>query len=190
MRSTIWSECSRSQFRIKSRWCSAAHSNTMEAARFGNGPVEHVDRVDPNLRFILSVERMKMRRLVVVEVHPNDDAKEPADLRHICPDASTCVCHGRPSSVSALAARYPQRMFDEAQYIQTIKSLLLALLGTQEQIGALRVVLYESGAATHEQFETILERVQLVNEERRKQIEKIGVQDLDSVLSSFEGMIQ
>ena len=26
----------------------------------------------------------------------------------------------------------------------------------------------------HEQFETILERVQLVNEERRKQIEKIG----------------
>ena len=36
-------------------------------------------------------------------------------------------------------------MFDEAQYIQTIKSLLLALLGTQEQIAALRVVLYESG---------------------------------------------
>ena len=95
-----------------------------------------------------------------------------------------------PPGAPAIAARYPQRMFDEAQYIQTIKSLLLALLGTQEQIAALRVVLYESGAATHEQFETILERVQLVNEERRKQIEKIGVEDLDSVLSSFEGMIQ
>ena len=46
-------------------------------------PVQYVQPVDFHQRFIFSVKRVKVRRRMVIEIHPYNDSVEPADLRHV-----------------------------------------------------------------------------------------------------------
>ena len=53
----------------------------------GGGPAwkcafQGCNRFDSDLHFIAAVESVEMRRIVVVEVHSNNDAEEAADLGH------------------------------------------------------------------------------------------------------------
>jgi len=48
--------------------------------------LEEGNRFDSNLRLPLSIGGVKVRRIVVIELHPNHDAKKPADLRPLSSD--------------------------------------------------------------------------------------------------------
>ena len=45
-------------------------------------PFQHSQRVDREDRFLTSINRVEMRRRVVVKVHPNHNSKELANRRH------------------------------------------------------------------------------------------------------------
>jgi hypothetical protein len=47
------------------------------------GALENRDRLDSDLSFAPGIIGMDMRRIVVVEIHSNHDAKEAADLGHL-----------------------------------------------------------------------------------------------------------
>jgi len=44
--------------------------------------MEHCQCVDVDPRFIIAIERMEMRRIVVIVEHADDDAEKAANLRH------------------------------------------------------------------------------------------------------------
>jgi hypothetical protein len=48
----------------------------------GQAAVKETDGLYPDLRFGLSIPRVEVRRVVIVKVHADDNAKEAADLRH------------------------------------------------------------------------------------------------------------
>ena len=48
----------------------------------GNASGEHPDWIDPNDRNVTTIVGMKMRRLMIVVVHRNDDPIEARNLRH------------------------------------------------------------------------------------------------------------
>ena len=39
--------------------------------------------VDRDLRLVLAIDRVEMRRQMIVELHPHDDPEETRDLRHL-----------------------------------------------------------------------------------------------------------
>ncbi len=54
----------------------------MDAARFGSFPFEDNDGINSDLRLIPCIEGVEMRRIMLVEIHTNHDAKETADFWH------------------------------------------------------------------------------------------------------------
>ena len=56
------------------------HSQAERSRR--QGSVQDARPIDRDLRFVLSVHGVKVRRQVILELHSNDDPEEPRDLRH------------------------------------------------------------------------------------------------------------
>ena len=54
----------------------------MDAARFGSFPSKDNDGINSDLRLIPCIEGAEMRRIMLVEIHTNHDAKETADFWH------------------------------------------------------------------------------------------------------------
>lgn len=46
------------------------------------GSIEDARAIDRDLRLVLSVHSVEVRRQVILELHSNDDPEEPRDLRH------------------------------------------------------------------------------------------------------------
>jgi hypothetical protein len=47
-----------------------------------NPALKNADRIDPNLGLLAGINGVEMRRLTMVELHANHDAKEAADFQH------------------------------------------------------------------------------------------------------------
>ena len=46
-------------------------------------PLKNHDRIDSHLRLSSPIDRLEMRRFMIVEIHTNHDAKEPTDFWHV-----------------------------------------------------------------------------------------------------------
>ena len=73
-----------SQSTSSSSWCWAAHSMVRPRALEGSCPSQDLQASDRDLDLELPVHRVEVRRVVIVEVHSDDDPKEATDLRHRC----------------------------------------------------------------------------------------------------------
>jgi hypothetical protein len=62
--------------------CIMAHSWTRFKARRGSWPSITSKRADVNRGFELTIPSVKVRRRVIIEEHPNQDAIERTDRRH------------------------------------------------------------------------------------------------------------
>jgi len=47
--------------------------------------LQHLAVENANDRFVLTIERMKMRRIVIAKIHVNQDARKLANPRHSIP---------------------------------------------------------------------------------------------------------
>lgn len=70
----------RLQLSRSSVWCSSAHAKTKRISR-RQAAVDHLKRVDPDLGLEFVVLRVKMRRLMIVEVHHDHEPLEATDCR-------------------------------------------------------------------------------------------------------------
>ena len=59
-----------------------ASPTTRPVTRGGNRSRKHCQSANIDQRKVTAILRMKVRRVVVVEEHLDDDAEEPTDLRH------------------------------------------------------------------------------------------------------------
>ncbi len=78
----VFSWLHRFQFSINSSRCSLAHSNTNFIARSGKEPRMSRKSRKFNQRFVLGVQRMEVRRRMIMPKHLNHDAIKDADRRH------------------------------------------------------------------------------------------------------------
>jgi len=61
-------------------------------------PINHLAGCNRDIRFMLAIDSLKMRRRVIQEIHPDRDAIEPSDCRHRdrlnYPKSSAASCSG------------------------------------------------------------------------------------------------
>ena len=62
-------------------------------------PSQHRQWINPNRYFTPAVDRMKVRRVMIIIVHPNRDSEETANLRHRFSAARGCTLHTGTSPV-------------------------------------------------------------------------------------------
>ena len=82
---------------------------------------------------------------------------------------------------------------DDQFLLDMIRRILLNQLTLQEYVGALHAMVREKGVCSPEEFRTALEHMKDLNQERRRQLEKVATLDpeiLAAILRAYEGPIQ